>query len=100
PVAAEIGEAKRGLVENLEKARRATAVLHIGPTGLRNRGHIERVSRFDERRFFAAKAVERAMTLEMLPHFSSAIGRLCGLNARGRGHFKKLVGHDGALRVS
>jgi hypothetical protein len=48
PVAAEIGEAKRALVDHLQEARRAAAVLDVGLSIGVGRGEEERVDGFQE----------------------------------------------------
>ena len=100
PVAAEIGKAERFLVEYLEEAGRAAAVLHIGPAGLRNRGHVEAVARCDECRLVFAKAVGRPVALKPFPVLAAAIRRLGGANAWCRDRVEELIGYERPPRFS
>jgi hypothetical protein len=50
----------------------------------------------DERHLIVSEAIEGAMTLELLPHFTAAVGSLRGAHARRRGNIEKFVAHGGA----
>ena len=75
-IAAKVGEGEGFVVDDFDEPGRTTAMLHVGPTALGNRRHVEAVALFDEHDLVFRETVERPMALEMLPHLSAAGCRL------------------------
>ena len=87
------GERERALVEDAQEARRAAAVLNIGPPVLRDGRHIKAVALGDERRLGWREAIKGAIAVEVGPIVAAAIGSLRGAHAGRRGDIKKSVSH-------
>lgn len=71
-VAAEIGEAEGFVVQTFKEARRAAAMLDIGPAGFRDAGEIETVARGDEGALRLAQGIARTGLGRVEPLISPA----------------------------
>jgi hypothetical protein len=102
PVAAEVGDGERFVIEHADEARRSAAVLHVRPAGFRHRRHVETVARRDELPFAVGEAIERPVALERRPVIAAAVGVLRFLHARRACDIEKAViackalGHGGS----
>src|SRR4051794_20242334 len=68
-------------------------MLDVGPSALRDRGHVEAVTLGNEAGFSFREPVELAVPLEVLPDMIAAHRSLSGANAWRDGNIQKSVGH-------
>ena len=93
PIAGEIRERQRPVVDHAQEAARAAAMLDVRPAGLRDARHVEAVAFGDKGHLVVGEAVERAVAFEILPQMRAGILRLRRLDAGRDRDVQKSVRH-------
>jgi hypothetical protein len=93
-VAAQVGEANGALVEDVEKAFLASAVLDVRPTGFGRRGHVEAIALLQELLFVGAKAVAQIVGLfDAFIEVAAAVQALLFLDEGSKSEFGETSAH-------
>ena len=93
-VTAEIGHRQGGVIQQMQKPRRAAAMLNVGPAALRHRRQIKAVAGGDHPRFAVAEAVGLAATARRLPQRVAAHFMLHIHHVRGDSDIEKGCCHS------
>jgi hypothetical protein len=93
-IAAQVGEAEGGVIEDAEKTRGATALLDIGPAGLADGGYVEAITAADEILLRGAEAVAGiAGDFHALILRAAAVPKLLFFDEGGEGEFGEAFSH-------
>ena len=94
-VAAQVGEAEESGVDDADEAFGAAAMLHVGPAGLADGGHVEAVAALDEVLLWRGRGCRRAgaALLHALVLAPAAVFLLMFFDERSEGQFLEATTH-------
>ena len=100
PITGKIRHRQGGVIQQMQKARRAAAMLNIGPAGLRKGGQIEAVAGGNHRLLAGAEALTPALAMRRLPQLIAAHFMLDSHHVRRHGDIKKFCWHRSSRCVA